>query len=140
MVSVVTASFESLHLVQLHNWFVAEWKDVDPFKDSRNGHTIPPPLIAVEDEALLGGLAFTRYKIPDVTRVGLWVCALYVDVAHRNKGIGSRLIREAEKSALSINENELFALTNIPAFYENFGWEVVCKDDKGTVVKRDVQD
>lgn len=138
MVSIVTSNFGSYHLIQLHEWYVSEWKDVDPFTSSKDGHILPSPILAVEGEELLGGLAFTRYKTPDETHIGLWVNALFVKVEHRSKGIGSKLIGAAEKAALRINEKELFARTDIPEIYQKMGWVIVNKDSQGSVVRRGV--
>lgn len=135
MLSIVNSNFESLHLTQLYNWYKSQWKDVDPFTSSKDGHIIPSPILAVEGEMLLGGLAFTRYKIPDESRIGLWINAVFVKDEYRGKGIGSQLIDAAKKAALYVNEKELFALTDIPEIYQKMGWVIINQDTQGSIVR-----
>ena len=55
---------------------------------------------------------------PDLTP---WLAALYVDPSHREKGIGSRLVRRIVLEASRLGCAEVFLETDIPEFYERLG-------------------
>ena len=138
MFSIIYSNFDSPHLKQLAEWFTAEWGNTTHFSTSKNGLTIPSPLLAVDGSLLLGGLAFTRYVVPDGDRMGLWVNALLVAPEWRGAGIGAQLIQAAEIEATRINETELFALTDVPRLYRRSGWVDVRHDDVNTVVRKNL--
>ena len=97
--------------------------------------TVPPPLLGIEGQALLGGLMFSGFRKPGGCTLGLWINALFVAHEHRRKGIASHLIRGAQAEAVRAGERELFALTSIPQLYENLGWQRVESSDKGFVLR-----
>jgi hypothetical protein len=76
MFSVISSSTQPQHLELLREWCLAEWGKVDSFDCSDNGIAVPVPLVAVLDQELIGGLAFTSYPVPGNTHLGVWINAL----------------------------------------------------------------
>ena len=128
MIDVVSSRTAPVHLKPLSQWVVAEWGEFSPAEN------VPPPLLAIEDEELRGGLMFSRFHKPNGEGLGLWVNALFVAPQYRRKGIASLLVQAAETEAASAGERELYALTDVPQLYQNLGWQLVQTDTEGTVV------
>ena len=56
MISVISSKLQPQYLKQLRDWFVLEWGEVDPFEGTGTGFELPPPLLALDEERLLGYL------------------------------------------------------------------------------------
>jgi GNAT superfamily N-acetyltransferase len=125
MIEIVTASRGSHHLVELRARFIAEWGDFDVFDAALFGAAPPPPLLALRDQRLLGGLAFSHYPSPLDSVIGLWINGLQVDPAHRRQGIASALIRAAERQAQALGVDTMFVRTQLPALYQALGWQLI---------------
>lgn len=108
----------------LHDLFVQEWGEVDPFSNEKEGLPLPTPLIALSDDDLIGGLAFTRYPAPKTDVMALWVNALLVKPDFRKQGVSKRLIEMAMQQALMLGETRLYVYTHIPYLYESIGWVI----------------
>jgi GNAT superfamily N-acetyltransferase len=134
MFRVVSSNSVPGHLTRLREWFLAEWGAVDSFEGRGKEIAVPPPLLAISDSELLGGLMFSAFRQPAGDDLGLWINALFVAPDHRRKGIASRLIRAAEAEAVSAGWRQIFALTDIPELYQNLGWQCIESSHEGTVV------
>ena len=132
MIRVVSSTVDSAHLNRLDEWFIAEWGKEGALRLADS--TEPRPLVALEHDEALGGLAFSRFRRPGGESLALWINALFVVPDHRRKGIASQLIRAAEAEADQLGEKELYALTDIPILYVNLGWRCIDSDSAGTVV------
>ena len=136
MIHIVSSSVAPGHARRLREWLVAEWGEVEPFKSHSDGTvTMPPPLLAIEGQQLLGGLMFSGFRKPGGDALGLWINALYVAPEHRRKKIASQLIQAAEVQACRAAQRELFALTDIPTLYENLGWQRIETSNEGIVLR-----
>jgi len=113
------------HLPQLRRWFQAEWGKIDPFEGNHPGVVVPLPLLAIgHNEELQGGLAFSTFDLPEPSQTRVWINAVYVHPQFRGQQIASALILLAENSARQLDIRALFVLTQIPALYENLGWQL----------------
>lgn len=139
MFSVINSNSGPHHLKQLREWFIAEWGQVDPFEEYKDGFIVPSPLLVIDGQQLLGGLVFTRYLIPGNKKKGLWINAIFVKPEHRGSGIGSQLIQAAEVEAASIKEKDLFVSTDVPELYQNLGWFNVDSSGEGKVLKKAIE-
>lgn len=134
MISIVETEYSSPYLPKLETWFAEEWGAGDFFRITRNGAPIPPPLIALENDKLCGGLSFTRYKNPKSDYIALWVNAVFVPTEFRGKAIANKLVLAAVKLAAEQNEQQLFARTNVPQLYVKAGWEIIGNDGDDKLV------
>ena len=125
MIDIVKAPPGSHHRVELRARFIAEWGHFDDFDTALFGATPPPPLLALRDRRLLGGLAFSHYPSPRDSVIGLWINGLQVDPAHRRQGIASALIRAAEREAQALGVGSMFVRTQLPALYQALGWQLI---------------
>ena len=107
-----------------------EWGQFSAFETEDSGISTPLPLIAVENEMLVGGLVYSLWSKTETERKSIWINGLIVKPSFRNKGIATRLIKAA-----MINQSLLFVLAEIPHLYSKIGWEPVSKGERGTVLK-----
>jgi len=84
----------------------------------------PPTLIAVASGRPVGVVAFGRFRRADDTVETLWINAMYVVEAERDRGLGSRLLSAAIDLAGSWVE-QLYVYTDLPTWYEHRGWTVI---------------
>ncbi len=138
MFSVISSNAAPHHLQQLREWFIAEWGEMDSFSGPDDGYSVPSPLLVVDGQELLGGLAFTSYPIPGSEELGLWINALIVAPEHRGSGLGSQLIQAAEVEAIHANEQELFVYADHQEFYQRLGWQNVDSSGERAVLSKAV--
>lgn len=133
MITIFTAAAVPTEtLDQLHTWFTAEWGEIDGFETRHPGVTVPPPIVAVDDQnSLVGGLSFTSSTQPDSTQPGVWINMVLVSPDHRQKGIATRLVQAAEIEATKLGVRELFVLSQFPTLYQRLGWYPVGTDKSG---------
>ena len=135
MFSITSSNSAPEKLSKLREWFVAEWGEIDPFEGAHKGFNVPAPILALDRETLIGGLAFTSFSVPGKEEIGLWVNTLFVDPNYRGKGIGKKLIQEAKAEASRTDAETLYVYTDIPKFYQKLEWETMDTTDKNTVLK-----
>lgn len=136
MVQIINSHSNSPYLTQLNDWFTAEWGEFNVYNATRFNHNFPLPLLAIEQDKLLGGLAFTRYKNPQNQNIALWVNALWVAPEHRGKGIAVSLLQSAEQVATQLNETQLFARTNVPQLYQKNAWLELSQDGDDKIMSK----
>ena len=54
-----------------------------------------------------------------------WLCALYVEEADRNKGIGQSLVNYVVKDAIKLGYDQVYLCTDHVGYYEKFGFEYI---------------
>lgn len=129
-----------LMVKELQSWNEVEWGK-DAFKTIlKTDIIIPTPVVAVDDNKLLGGITFISGKIPNSTKFGTWINTVIVSPAHRRKGIASKLIISAQVTAQRVGVSEIFVLTELPALYRQLGWENVVYEnsDNDFILKKNV--
>ena len=95
------------------------------FNDERVGNDAHTPLNIVEYDDkgnIIGGILGGTYW------GWMYVDILWVDENHRHKGIGSKLLSEAEKEAIRRNCHHVHLDTmswQAPGFYQKHGYEVI---------------
>jgi GNAT superfamily N-acetyltransferase len=135
MFSITTSSAAPDKLQLLRKWLVAEWGEIDPFEGTIEGVDVPLPLLALENENLVGGLSFTSAMTPGSEKIGLWINTLLVALECRGKGIATQLVKQASIEALRTNASVLYVYTAVPALYQKLGWEIVNSSGGNTVLK-----
>ncbi len=136
MIKIVNSKFSSPHLIELSRWISEMWNLSIDFKDIKDGIVLPPPLLAVEEEKLVGGLSYTAYAKPESDETGLWINTLIVDPEYRGRKIASLLIKAAEESAIDLKYQEIFVFTNIPVLYEKNGWIKLSEENNDHVLTK----
>lgn len=138
MFEIIDSEFISPHLTELRDLLSKEWTEFAPFEKLDNGQLVPAPLLVIESNRLIGGLAFSRYKHPNDERLGLWVNAVLILPAYRGNGLASQLIAKASESAKQLNESQLFAYTEVPELYIKQGWEIIKTDGNNNVMQKTI--
>lgn len=104
---------------------VSNGKEQDYVNYLRNsGNYIPElALVAEEEGKLIGHIMLTRMDIvgEEGRHESLLLAPISVELAHRNKGVGSALIRESFKRAREMNFTSVL-LVGDPAYYQRFGF------------------
>jgi GNAT superfamily N-acetyltransferase len=136
VILIVSSRSASPHLSQLREWMTNEWGKIDPFDGGYEDRIVPPPVLAIDGDELLGGLAFTNAPVQRTEKIGLWVNVLFVLPKYRGRGIGSKLVAEAEVEAKDVKADELFVYTDVPSLYEKLGWTILDDSGANTVLRK----
>ncbi|MFA0121396.1 GNAT family N-acetyltransferase, partial [Vibrio sp. 10N.261.48.A2] len=94
---------------------------------------LPPVIIVLRDNAVIGGLAYSHFQEPHQVRDVVWINAVYVDAQWRGQGIASELINRAveqmpvyyQSQSSKDSTSNLYAYTNIAPLYLSLGWSIV---------------
>ncbi|MGF1841705.1 GNAT family N-acetyltransferase [Vibrio clamense] len=115
----------SPHWADLERLFQSEWSDfffVDTYKPEAN---LPPVLVALINNEVIGGLAYSRFKEPHGSSDVIWFNAVFVSPELRGQGIASELINRGVEQVSETLQSNLYAYTNVPPLYQSLGWSVV---------------
>jgi GNAT superfamily N-acetyltransferase len=93
--------------------------------ESLDGTEMPFAVVAHEDGLFLGTASVIGSDLDERPEYTPWVAAVWVDPAHRQRGVGSALVRKAAQAAFEsgIDLVYLCALPEKRAFYERLGWQ-----------------
>ena len=139
MFTITSASPATAKVQLLREWFIAEWDRLDAFGGSIDGLDMPDPILALEGDNLVGGLAFTRAAMTGSDVTGLWINAVLVAPPFRGRGIATRLIGQAETDARAAGFTTIHVLTDIPLLYSKLGWTVARESAKGFVLNKHLE-
>ena len=115
---------------QLERLFQSEWSDFK-FKDTyKDCVQLPPVIIVLRDNVVIGGLAYSHFQEPHQVRDVVWINAVYVDAQWRGQGIASELISRGVKQVSSTVQTQLYVYTNVMELYQGLGWSVVDIDSE----------
>ena len=107
-----------------------EWSDFK-FKDTyKDCVQLPPVIIVLRDNVVIGGLAYSHFQEPHQVRDVVWINAVYVDAQWRGQGIASELINRGVKQVSSTVQTQLYVYTNVMELYQGLGWSVVDIDSE----------
>ncbi|MCX2757740.1 GNAT family N-acetyltransferase [Vibrio sp. Sgm 22] len=131
---------------ELEGLFQSEWSDFKlklayPEQSNPDNIQLPPVLVVLRDNVVIGGLAYSYFQEPHQVRDVVWINAVYVDSQWRGQGIASELIKRAvaqmpdhyrsqsqsqsQSQSSKDSTSNLYAYTNIPALYLSLGWSIV---------------
>ncbi len=119
-------------------WIYNEWsylypemtqQDVVNFLLERiNKEKLPLTLVAFEAGKPVGTVSLRTFEMETRRDLLHWLTSLYVIKPWRRKGVGSSLVKAAEKKAVELEINKLFLFTTDIAlpehFYSKLGWNV----------------
>ncbi|MGF1793535.1 GNAT family N-acetyltransferase [Photobacterium profundum] len=115
----------SQYWIALERLFQSEWSDflfVDTYKQKAQ---LPPVIVALRDNKVIGGLAYSRYQEPHGNSEVIWFNAVFVSTEWRGQGVASELINQGVKQIPENIKNHLYVYTNVASLYESLGWSVV---------------
>lgn len=116
---------KSRYLASLELLFQTEWPDLQLCDAYAENVSLPPVVIAVVNDEVIGGLAYSWFKEPHHDDEVIWVNVVFVSADHRGKGIASQLINAGVSQMTSSLQGYLYAYTNVPALYQSLGWSEV---------------
>ncbi len=115
---------------ELERLFQSEWSDFK-FKDTyKDCVQLPPVIVVLRDNVVIGGLAYSHFQEPHQVRDVVWINAVYVDAQWRGQGIASELINRGVKQVSSTLQTQLYVYTNVMELYQGLGWSVVDIDSE----------
>ncbi|PTP92338.1 GNAT family N-acetyltransferase [Vibrio splendidus] len=115
---------------ELERLFQSEWSDFK-FKDTyKDCVQLPPVIVVLRDNVVIGGLAYSHFQEPHQVRDVVWINAVYVDVQWRGQGIASELINRGVEQVSSTVQTQLYVYTNVMELYQGLGWSVVDIDSE----------
>jgi len=131
------------HLLTVSRWIHDEWTHVtDPDLQSQvratqswlNDDGLPLCLVALEGEQCVGTVSIFTDDLHSRQDLTPWLAALYVDAAHRNRGIGGALIERLLEVARGLGVRRLYLHTETAsAYYRRKGWRFLFRtvNDRG---------
>lgn len=124
-------------------WHFDEWGHHDPggsvqswadhLRRRTNRDRIPATYIALngdgEDE-LCGTVLLVQHDMSTHPELSPWVGGVYVNPAHRGKGIASALVRHAVQQATTMGVTRLYLFTeSARGLYEKLGWQAIVEEE-----------
>ncbi|EGQ8400121.1 acetyltransferase [Vibrio parahaemolyticus] len=111
--------------IALEKLFQTEWSDFLFANTYKSKADLPPVIVAVRNNEVIGGLAYSRYQEPHGNSEVIWLNAVFVSPEWRGQGIASELINRGVNQVSELFQNNLYAYTNVAQLYESLGWSVV---------------
>lgn len=113
-------------------WFHAKWGiPLEAYQESigeclKKENPIPQWYLAMLGREIIGGLGVIENDFHERKDLSPNICAVYVEEAHRGKGIAGKLLGYASEDMKGFGINTLYLLTDHTSFYERYGWEFLC--------------
>lgn len=112
-------------------WFHAKWGVPlvayrESMEDSLRGGAVPQWYLAIEGTEIVGGLGVIENDFHDRKDLTPNVCAVYVEEAHRCKGIAGWLLDFVCEDMSRLGVDTLYLVTDHTSFYERYGWRFLC--------------
>lgn len=119
-------------LDQAAQWFHAKWGiPLEAYRESmaecvKGRGAVPQWYMAVDGEAIIGGLGVIENDFHDRKDLSPNVCAVYVEKTHRCQGIAGKLLDCVCRDMAGMGVDTLYLLTDHTSFYERYGWQFLC--------------
>lgn len=93
--------------------------------------------LCMHEGVIVGGLGIIENDFHDRKDLAPNICALYVEVEHRNQGIAGKLLNMAVEDMASKGILKLYLVTELEGFYERYGWDYLCMatEEDGTSIR-----
>ncbi|OOG44796.1 GNAT family N-acetyltransferase [Polaromonas sp. A23] len=123
------------HLATLAAWHQAQFgylntavtieQRTERLRASAQKGALPVTFVAVCEDQLLGSASLLAQTITH-SHLSPWLSSVYVAADHRNRGIGSALVRHAVQEAAGMGMDKVYLFTpNSEALYARLGWKVL---------------
>ena len=83
--------------------------------------------LCLEKENIVGGLGVIENDFHDRKDLSPNICAVYVESAHRKRGIAGKLLNMAVEDLREKGIIPVYLVTDHVGFYERYGWEFLCE-------------
>lgn len=128
-ISIIIEPASSRYVYELRELLENKWGKFPSFIEEKDG-VCPPPIIAIKNDILLGGLVFSLYPDPKSGKMSIWINGVIVKPEYRRNKVATKLILKAmETNAL------LFVNTEFENLYKNIGWIITGESDSGKVLQ-----
>ncbi|HCG7974795.1 TPA: GNAT family N-acetyltransferase [Vibrio parahaemolyticus] len=115
----------SQYWIALEKLFQTEWSDFLFADTYKSENYLPLVLVALRNNEVIGGLAYSRYQEPHGNSDVIWLNAVFVSPDWRGQGIASELINLGVNQVSETLQKNLYAYTNVVQLYKSLGWSVV---------------
>lgn len=137
----------------LARWTYEEWSYLHPertlseverlISERSNRKHIPIALVAIDKGKVIGMAELKTSDFKGRPDLSPWLAGLYVDIPHRRKGVGTKLVQEIEKLAARLGASNLYLITDdAEKFYSELNWSVqertVWQGHSVTVMEKDI--
>lgn len=119
-------------LIPAAAWFHAKWGvPLEAYRESMeqcltSRRPVPQWYLAVDAGEIVGGLGVIENDFHDRKDLTPNVCAVYVEPAHRCRGIAGALLNHVCADMAAMGSDTLYLLTDHTSFYERYGWKFFC--------------
>ena len=107
-------------------WRVPEEAYLECMEACLKGETEYDWYLCLADGRIVGGLGVIENDFHDRKDLSPNVCAVYVEEAHRRRGVAGRLLNMAVEGMRARGISPLYLLTDHTGFYERYGWRFLC--------------
>ena len=117
---------------EMARWFHEKWGiPLEAYVESMNDCLaqktgVPQWYVAEEEGKIVGGLGVIENDFHDRKDLSPNVCAVYVEEAHRCKGIAGKLLNFVCEDMGQFGIAPLYLVTDHTGFYERYDWEFLC--------------
>ena len=113
-------------------WFYEKWNiSEEEYRKSmeeclKGQGPVPQWYVAVEQGEIIAGAGVIENDFHQRKDLTPNVCAVYVEEAHRCKGIAGALLQSICRDMGELGVDTLYLVTDHTSFYERYGWEFLC--------------
>jgi predicted N-acetyltransferase YhbS len=133
----------SHHADTIAQWIWDEWRGGEArqtFEETRavllRHPGTPPTIVALDANAPIGVLGFSRFMLGEREPLLLFINSLFVVEAHRGRGIGTALLRDA-LGRVGPEDTFVYVYTGLRAWYQARGFVVIQENgETGNAVLR----
>lgn len=112
-------------------WFHSKWgipkkAYLECMESYLNNKTEYGWYLCLQNEKIVGGMGVIENDFHDRKDLSPNVCAVYIELEYRNKGIAGHLLNMVVNDLKSKGITPVYLVTNHTNFYERYGWKFLC--------------
>lgn len=117
---------------RMAQWFHEKWRiPKKAYLESmeeclENKDSVPQWYVAMDHDAIVGGLGVIENDFHDRKDLAPNVCAVYVEKNYRCQGIAGNLLEFVCEDMKKNGIDTLYLVTDHTSFYERYGWGFLC--------------
>ena len=107
-------------------WYGAHSDALADLRERSRRVGLPKGFVALEDRLPIGAIAIAEKSVSSHAHLSPWIVGFWVEPAHRNRGVGARLLVEACSHAHGQGLHRLYAATaGASRLFMRTGWRAV---------------